>query len=44
MRDMATREDVLWVLSSLRDPDLGRFVVSLGMIKDHRHLRVITVR
>jgi ATP-binding protein involved in chromosome partitioning len=34
MAEMATRDDVLRVLSSLRDPDLGRDVVSLGMIKD----------
>jgi ATP-binding protein involved in chromosome partitioning len=34
MPDMATRDDVLRVLSSLRDPDLGRDVVSLGMIKE----------
>ena len=34
MSGMATREDVLMTLSTLRDPDLGRDVVSLGMIKD----------
>jgi ATP-binding protein involved in chromosome partitioning len=34
MPGMATRDDVLRVLSSLRDPDLGRDVVALGMIKD----------
>jgi len=34
MAEMTTRDDVLRVLSSLQDPDLGRDVVSLGMIKD----------
>ena len=34
MAQMTTRDDVLRVLSSLQDPDLGRDVVSLGMIKD----------
>jgi len=34
MPDVTTREDVLQALSSLHDPDLGRDVVSLGMIKD----------
>ena len=34
MPDITTREEVLRVLSSLRDPDLDRDVVSLGMIKD----------
>lgn len=34
MPDTTTRAEVLRVLSSLRDPDLGRDVVSLGMIKD----------
>jgi len=29
-----SREDVLTALSAIRDPDLGRDVVSLGMIKD----------
>jgi len=29
-----SREDVLTVLSAIKDPDLGRDVVSLGMIKD----------
>ncbi len=31
---MVTRDDVLRALSAIRDPDLGRDVVSLGMIKD----------
>ena len=31
---MPSREDVLEVLSAIKDPDLGRDVVSLGMIKD----------
>ncbi len=31
---MPNREDVLAVLSAIKDPDLGRDVVSLGMIKD----------
>ena len=31
---MATHAEVLHALSSIRDPDLGRDVVSLGMIKD----------
>ncbi|HET7419721.1 MAG TPA: Mrp/NBP35 family ATP-binding protein, partial [Candidatus Dormibacteraeota bacterium] len=31
---MPSREDVLAVLSAIKDPDLGRDVVSLGMIKD----------
>ncbi len=44
MPDMAVREVVVRVLSSLRGPELGRDVVSLGMIKDHRRLPVITVR
>ncbi len=34
MPDITTREEVLRTLSSLQDPDLGRDVVSLGMIKD----------
>ena len=34
MAQMTMRDDVLRVLSSLQDPDLGRDVVSLGMIKD----------
>lgn len=34
MPDTTTREEVLRALASLRDPDLGRDVVSLGMIKD----------
>ena len=34
MAEVTTRDDVLRVLSSLQDPDLGRDVVSLGMIKD----------
>ena len=34
MAEITTRDDVLRVLSSLQDPDLGRDVVSLGMIKD----------
>jgi ATP-binding protein involved in chromosome partitioning len=34
MPGVTTREDVLQALSSLHDPDLGRDVVSLGMIKD----------
>ncbi len=34
MPDITTREEVLRALSSLRDPDLDRDVVSLGMIKD----------
>ena len=31
---MPSKEDVLTVLSAIKDPDLGRDVVSLGMIKD----------
>ncbi|HYU62493.1 MAG TPA: Mrp/NBP35 family ATP-binding protein [Verrucomicrobiae bacterium] len=31
---MPSREEVLSVLSAIKDPDLGRDVVSLGMIKD----------
>ena len=31
---MPSREDVLTALSAIKDPDLGRDVVSLGMIKD----------
>ena len=31
---MPSREDVLAALSAIKDPDLGRDVVSLGMIKD----------
>ena len=31
---MVSRDDVLRALSAIRDPDLGRDVVSLGMIKD----------
>ncbi len=31
---MPSKEDVLTVLSAIQDPDLGRDVVSLGMIKD----------
>ena len=31
---MPSREDILTVLSAIKDPDLGRDVVSLGMIKD----------
>ncbi|OLB91692.1 MAG: chromosome partitioning protein [Actinobacteria bacterium 13_2_20CM_2_66_6] len=31
---MPSREEVLGVLSAIKDPDLGRDVVSLGMIKD----------
>lgn len=31
---MATRDEVLRALSPIRDPDLGRDVVSLDMIKD----------
>ncbi len=31
---MPSREEVLNVLSAIKDPDLGRDVVSLGMIKD----------
>ena len=31
---MVTRDDVLAALSTIRDPDLGRDVVSLGMVKD----------
>lgn len=31
---MVTRDDVLRALSAIRDPDLGRDVVSLGMVKD----------
>ena len=31
---MPSKEDVLAVLSAIKDPDLGRDVVSLGMIKD----------
>lgn len=31
---MPSREEVLSVLSTIKDPDLGRDVVSLGMIKD----------
>ena len=34
MAQTTMRDDVLRVLSSLQDPDLGRDVVSLGMIKD----------
>lgn len=31
---MATREEVLRALSTIRDPDLGRDVVARGMVKD----------
>lgn len=31
---MVTREEVLQALSTIRDPDLGRDVVSLGMVKE----------
>lgn len=31
---MVTHDDVLRALSTIRDPDLGRDVVSLGMVKD----------
>ncbi|HKW69704.1 MAG TPA: Mrp/NBP35 family ATP-binding protein [Candidatus Dormibacteraeota bacterium] len=31
---MPSKEDILTVLSAIKDPDLGRDVVSLGMIKD----------
>ncbi|HET7421343.1 MAG TPA: Mrp/NBP35 family ATP-binding protein [Candidatus Dormibacteraeota bacterium] len=31
---MVAREDVMRALSTIRDPDLGRDVVSLGMVKD----------
>ena len=31
---MPSKEDALTVLSAIKDPDLGRDVVSLGMIKD----------
>ncbi len=34
MSVMSTQEDVLRALSAIQDPDLGRDVVSLGMIKD----------
>ena len=31
---MPSKEEVLTVLSAIKDPDLGRDVVSLGMIKE----------
>jgi metal-sulfur cluster biosynthetic enzyme len=33
---MVTREEVLQALSTIRGPDLGRDVVSLGVVKDSR--------
>ncbi|HEX9363653.1 MAG TPA: iron-sulfur cluster assembly protein, partial [Candidatus Dormibacteraeota bacterium] len=31
---MPSKDEILAVLSAIKDPDLGRDVVSLGMIKD----------